>query len=288
VREELPPVVFGVDDRYIGPLCVVLHSLAGAHPPPAAAPAVVVLHRGLDPDSCERLRFHADLLGLRIELRQVGDDAAYLPVSDWASDAVYLRLSIPQVLDDFPEVLYLDSDLLVVDDLRPLLCTPLDGAPLAAVRDALGPTLEYNRGLPGWRELGLTASKEYFNSGVLLLRPAACRSLFADCRRFLCEHPENVKYWDQDGLNAVTGDDGWQRLDGRWNTFAVSGWTGNTAYQDPAQPIVPIAALAERERFAAILHYCGRFKPWYESYPPGPNRDRYRAVLKRAMELERG
>jgi len=287
VSEDLPPVVFGIDDRYVGPLCVVLHSLAGVHPPPDA-PAVVVLHRGLDRDSCERLRFHADLLGLRVELRQVGDDDASLPLSQWATDAVYLRLSIPHVLDDFPEVLYLDADLLVVDDLRPLLRTPLDSAPLAAVRDALSPTLEFGIGLPGWRELGLPGSKEYLNSGVLLLRPAACRPLFADCRRFLLERPEHVKYWDQDGINAVIGDDGWQRLDGRWNTFAVSSWAGQPSFEYHGESLVPLAALVDHERSAAILHYSGRIKPWYASYPSGPNRDRYRAMMRRATERERG
>src|SRR5262249_42885778 len=153
VSSELPPVVFGVDDRYIGPLCVALQSLADAHPPPAA-PTVVVLHRGLNADSCQRLRLHASLLGLHMELRQVAHTGARLPVSGWVSDAAYLRLDIPDVLDDFPVVLYLDCDILVVDDLRPLLRTPLDGARLAAVRDAIHPVLEFSVGLPGWRELG--------------------------------------------------------------------------------------------------------------------------------------
>jgi lipopolysaccharide biosynthesis glycosyltransferase len=287
VSEELPPVVFGIDDRYTGPLCAVLHSLAGAHPP-AAAPVVVVLHRSLHRDSCERLRFHAGRLGLRIELRQVGDTAAALPVSDWATDAVYLRLSIPEVLDDFPVVLYLDSDILVLDDLRPLLRTPLDGVPLAAVRDALSPVLEFGMGLPGWRDLGLPASKEYYNSGVLLLRPAACGSLFADCRRFLLEHPEHVRFWDQDALNAVTGDDGWLRLDGRWNTFALSGRPGTPGFEYLAESVVPLATLLDSERSAAILHFSGRVKPWYPAYPIGPNRAHYHAVMNRAKEWELG
>src|SRR5690348_15739689 len=137
---ELAPIVCAVDDRYVTPLCVLMQSLSVAHP--GRSLQVIVMHQGLSEASQRRIRWHADRLGLDVGLRLApGVDPRY-PVSLWVTDATYLRLALPEVVPDAPVVLYLDVDLLVLRDLGPLLAQPLDGVPLAAVRDPLNPTLD--------------------------------------------------------------------------------------------------------------------------------------------------
>src|SRR5262245_33754086 len=126
------PIVCGVDDRYVGPLCVLMQSLAMAHPDSAPELRLVVIHRRLTEASRQRVRWHAERLGLTVELREVQSASEGYPVSHWVTDAVYVRLAIPEVVSDSRVVLYLDADVVVLRDLRPLLETGLAGRPVAA------------------------------------------------------------------------------------------------------------------------------------------------------------
>jgi lipopolysaccharide biosynthesis glycosyltransferase len=52
-----------------------------------------------------------------VQLRTVPRPPGRFPVSEWVSDAVYLRLSVGDAVPDHRVVLYLDVDLLVLWDL---------------------------------------------------------------------------------------------------------------------------------------------------------------------------
>ena len=51
---------------------------------------------------------------------------------------------------DTQVVLYLDCDMLVLEDLTPLFDTPLDGAPVGAVRDWHSPCIGSWEGVGAW------------------------------------------------------------------------------------------------------------------------------------------
>lgn len=266
------PIVLAADDRYIGPLCVLLQSLAVAHGDAASDLRLVLMHRRLSDDSRSRVHRLAARLGLCLELCEVRGAAGSYPVSGWVTDAVYLRLALGEVGLDGPVVLYLDADTVVLRDLRPLLETMLDGRPIAAVRDEQNPFLEGGRALPGWAELGLPPTREYFNSGVMLIDVPECerRGLFAECRRFLGEMPRHVRFWDQDALNWAAGDD-WLRLERRWNTVPVTTLEGQGVPDEPE---------------AAILHFAGPNKPWNFTYPGSRVRDVYQSFARLVWDAE--
>jgi lipopolysaccharide biosynthesis glycosyltransferase len=277
----LPPVVCGVDDNYVMPLCAMMRSLADAHVDDVAGLRLIVLHEGLSLAGEHTIRLHAAQIGLHAELRQLPDrTTAGLPVSGWVSGAVYLRLSIADVLPDEPKALYLDTDLLVLGNLRPLLTLDLSGAMLAAVRDPQNPLLGGGIALPGWRGLGLPGGREYFNSGVMLLDLDQARKagLFDRARQFLEEHPEKVQFWDQDALNWAA-DDAWHRLDRTWNTFALSPLAARPGFIHYAEPVIALRTLLDDEPAASILHFAGPDKPWKNSYPNSRLADLYRQYL---------
>ncbi|WP_158647375.1 glycosyltransferase family 8 protein [Actinoplanes sp. ATCC 53533] len=283
-EDRLPPIVCGVDQRYLVALGALMASIAAAHPGAVSQLRLIVLHHGLGrADRAVIVRWAAEL-GLAVQVRSVTDVADRYPVSGWVSAAVYLRLAIPEVLGEEPRVLYLDADTLVVDDLRPLLRHPLGDAALAAVRDPQNPAIGSGIALPGWRRLGLPYGRDYFNSGVLLLDLVACArdDIFGRARRFLTQHPDEARLWDQDALNVAAGDR-WVRLDRRWNTFAFSGLSrlpGFVHERDGRR--LPVPQLVAEEDTAAVLHFAGPVKPWHDDYPPGPARDRYRRFLAAA------
>jgi UDP-D-galactose:(glucosyl)LPS alpha-1,3-D-galactosyltransferase len=281
------PIVCAVDDRYVGPLCVLMQSLAIAHGPAAGGVPLIVLHRGLTPAGRERVQFHAARLGLTVQLREVGSPPAPYPVSHWVTDAVYVRLSIPEVVSHSRVVLYLDADAVVLRDLTPLLETPLEGTPVAAVRDEQNPILRLGRALPRFREIGLSGEREYFSSGVMLIDLDECarRGLFEECHRFLREMPDHVRFWDQDALNWAAGDD-WRRLARRWNTVPLAGLSRLPGWVHDAEEASPLAQLIASEDDAAVLHFAGQFKPWNSTYPPSRARDVYRSFARQVAEAE--
>lgn len=275
-----PPIVCAIDENYIRPLSALMTSLAQAHPGRSDRPEMIVLHQGLTKQTQLKLLRHANLLGLEIELRQVPPPDIRFPVSGWVSDAVYLRLSIIDALPDVPTVLYMDADTIVCGDLNPLLDTDIDGATLAAVRDQQNPLIGHGIALPGWDGLGLPKGREYFNSGVMLLNLPECRrtGLFETAREFLVDHPDSVKFWDQDALNWAANDH-WTRLDRRWNTLALSPLASQDGFVHYAEDVIPLRTLLDDETTAAVLHFAGPDKPWNDDYPAGPIRDRYQALL---------
>jgi lipopolysaccharide biosynthesis glycosyltransferase len=280
------PVVCGVDEGYVLPFRVLLRSIAAAHPL-GSAPRVIALHRGLACEARTVLHTEAEHLGLDFCMCETSGARPGYPVSGWVSDAVYLRLEIPDVLDGTDTALYLDADTVVLRDLRPLLTTSLKGRPLAAVRDPQHPVIGTGIALPGWRELGLPEGRDYFNSGVMLMDLRACRPVAQRCRDFLRERPQHVRFWDQDALNWALGDQ-WLRLPRTWNTFALSALHAHhqfTVMNNEA--VMPLPVLLADESTASILHYAGPDKPWREGYPPGRVTDLYRSLLAETLHEER-
>lgn len=272
-----PPIVCGVDDQYAGPLQTLMRSIAAAHPGDAAL-RMIVIHSDLSDGLRRQIASLADRTGLALDFFKV--DSAGHPVSKWISQAAYLRLAIPEAASGADRVLYLDCDTLVLDDLRPLLDADLGPSPLGAVRDAHNPTVGQGWALPGHAELGIPTGRTYFNSGVMLFDLARCNkvSLFDRAVQFLTDHPDHVLLWDQDALN-VAADDDWLRLDPAWNTFATSPLTELPDFFHHAEA-TPLADLLAEEAHAKILHFAGPDKPWQDTYPAHPLRERWRSYAE--------
>jgi lipopolysaccharide biosynthesis glycosyltransferase len=281
----LPPVVCCIDDGYVRPLTVLMESLAAI--PQNGGVRLLVIYENLTASSRSLVQRHGDRLGIDVSLRQAWSAAAG-PVSGWVSRAVYLRLAIGETLGPTGTVLYLDADTLIRGDLRPLMRTPLGGAPLGAVRDPQNPVIGAGIALPAWASLGLPCGRDYFNSGVMLLDLPDCdrQGLFSAARQFLARHPDKVMLWDQDALNVAAADR-WLRLDRKWNTFGLSALAAQPGYRhDDAEPHSPLAMLLADEPHAAILHFAGPAKPWHDDYPPGWLRTSYRKLLNAALKAE--
>jgi len=168
----------------------------------------------------------------------------------------YLRFLAPEF---FPahvsRVLYLDCDLVILDELAPLWNMDLHGKAIAAAPDF---PWDQNGTLPGrLAALGLGASQTYVNSGVLVLdldrwrRDGIPDRLFAYAR----ERGSALAFHDQDTINAVLRDD-IHVVDCRWNLQARMYMLGRRSFPDE------FAATQHARRRPAILHYTTADKPW--------------------------
>lgn len=203
------------------------------------------------------------------------DDALFesAPVIRYYSKAMYYRLLAAQLLPgDLDRALYLDPDILVIGRLRTLYNVELGDSLYAAAM---------HRGLTG---ISAPLSKvripdyegnAYFNSGVLLmnlklLRQEANPQAIFD---YVQKHRQALLLPDQDVLNGMYAARILPIDESIWNYDARKFETYHLASQGRAD----MDWVAEN---TAILHFCGKRKPWNPSY-----RGRFSALYKQYDQM---
>ncbi len=156
----------------------------------------------------------------------------------------YFRILIPQLLElDVNKAIYLDSDIILKEDVTELWNTNIDNYCLAAVEDPAA--------LDRCAPLSIPPQFKYFNSGVLVFNVIKWRenNLSDKIMHYTRSNPFKVLYMDQDALNANLFDK-WLKLDPKWNF--------QTSYL-----INPILHKIK----PAIIHYTTANKPWTTGHP---------------------
>ena len=137
---------------------------------------------------------------------------------------IYARLFIPYFIpESIEKVLYLDVDMIVLEDLSKLWKTDITDHVLAAVLDSRVQTFDNSwGGIINYKQLGLQAKSEYFNTGLLLINTKMWRVKNVTEQIFdvIGKNLKYANYPDQYGLNIVMAD-GWKHLDAGWNHFAT-------------------------------------------------------------------
>lgn len=168
----------------------------------------------------------------------------------------YLRFLAPEILPkDVRRVVYLDCDLIVLDDIAKIFVADLGGKAVGAVADCAWTDVASQERLC---ELGLGPEHVYVNSGVLVMDLDRWRreGLTDRLLRFATVRGPRLLRHDQDALNAVLKDE-IRLLDRRWNlqVLLLSRWAKRHLPQD-------FAATAEARRRPGILHFSTAEKPW--------------------------
>jgi lipopolysaccharide biosynthesis glycosyltransferase len=212
----------------------------------------VVLHAFHSDPIAHDLAYFVGLNSATFELRLRQIENRLHGPATWPSHltaASLLRLLLPSVLEDIDRVVYLDCDLVVLNDIAALYDTDLSGFPLAACLDfwltGSPPFAPPGWGADEWHKflrgvVRLSDTKAYFNAGVMVMDLERFRSasLIRAADEFLERTNYETPFVDQEALNHVV-DGAFVRLDTRWNVLAALG------HSDPW-----------------IIHYAGPYKPW--------------------------
>jgi L-malate glycosyltransferase len=241
----LCPIVMACDEGYAMPLATALRSLVD-HNQRHWPIEVHVLHNGFSPPARERVAQSVPQGSLALHWRAVDttsfEGIALLPHISVMSLA---RVQIPTLFaatHAHTRMLYLDADILVLDDLAPLCHVDLHGAVMAAVPDW------YAKGdMPSAQAAALPPVQQYFNVGVLLWDMQAClrHRVAQRAGDYLISQPSRGLH-DQDALN-VACDGLWHAMPERWN------------FQGHHN--VRIQRLSATQR-PAIAHFITASKPW--------------------------
>ncbi|TLV02599.1 glycosyltransferase family 8 protein [Dyadobacter luticola] len=135
----------------------------------------------------------------------------------------YLRLFAPYIIpQDAERFLYLDVDMIVIEDISKLWHTDLGDKLFAAVPDLAKIFASDWGGVPNYKELGFAPDTPYFNAGMLLVDPVQWRKddLSNKVIQSIFDNISSASFPDQYGLN-ITLANRWVILDQRWNTFAI-------------------------------------------------------------------
>jgi lipopolysaccharide biosynthesis glycosyltransferase len=187
-------------------------------------------------------------------------DYAHFFVDNHVTVDTYCRIFAAKVLSpDIDKILYLDSDLLVLDDLRDLWTTDVSTYAAAAMPEPYG---TFRREF-----LGIPPDRPYVNAGVMLINLDRWRAdgLPERLGRFIETHGSSLWYWDQDAINANLYD-AILPLPYRWNVQAQVYKLRWRRYRNSE------SSIREACRRPAILHYSTAEKPW-----------RFRAIVKKKL-----
>jgi lipopolysaccharide biosynthesis glycosyltransferase len=147
-------------------------------------------------------------------------------------------------------VLYLDVDIIVNGDLRPLWNTNLGNKVCAAVID---PGVDGTDFAAQW---SLSSPGQYFNAGMMLIDLDRLRSkpYLQHAIAILGDPTKHCEYADQDALNIALWNE-WLPVDPGYNFQRKFLYDQFAAWK----------SLNPERREPVIIHYTERYKPWQRS-----------------------
>ncbi|OON96066.1 MAG: hypothetical protein ATN31_10215 [Candidatus Epulonipiscioides saccharophilum] len=203
------------------------------------------------------------------------DPSLHVPKNMYWSIDIYSKFLIFELLTSYNKVLFLDTDLILMNDISYLLNLDLTGYYLAACPDLIG--ISRSSKMP-WmhnyltKQINLTNKFNYINVGVSLFNVQEIindqinfgdnllQTLFNKAKKLYIA-PE------QDIINELFHEKIYQ-LDLNWNTPSFLGSNANTISQKLLKEYLPeylYQSCIEAIQNPKIIHYIGINKPW--NYP---------------------
>ncbi len=252
------PIVIVTDEHYVIMLAALLKSIGENHKTKEII-SVYVIADGVRRYSRRRVEASVDAAVFYIywiEMQDAMPKGVKLPLDRTSYPiTIYLRLFIQhKVPKDTTKALFLDVDMIVLEDISTLYNIDLGDRVIAAVQDPRLLTFDNAwGGIMNYKELGFAPDTKYFNTGLLLINVEKWAEQRLDLKVIDCinQNIAYANYPDQYGLNVVLANQ-WVELDTRWNYFASG---------ELEQPF--------------IIHFISR-KPFYTSYEFNP---RYRELF---------
>ncbi|MCL5782033.1 MAG: glycosyltransferase family 8 protein [Patescibacteria group bacterium] len=189
---------------------------------------------------------------------------AYL--SDYLTEAAYYRILLGDLLPpNITNVLYLDSDMIIMSDISELFTTQFDENIICAISDP---------GIVNFRHLSISEKKNYFNSGFLYvdLKKWRDEDIGHKCIDFINTNREKIILHDQDVLNYV--------LNGRWKHITPSFNVMTHFYDGLGDDVFTPKEISRAIQDPLILHFNTAVKPWHRlcNHPRKRDYKRYLAM----------
>lgn len=266
------PIVTAADNKYVPYVSVMLHSLI-SNASPDRNYDFIILTKDISQKNKELLweEFSANK-NLSIRFFDVSFMYASVPLPthiQHISVETYYRLLMQDILKNYDKVLYLDSDLVVLDDISKLYDADLGDNLIGGIKDidmAGNCRNKQKRYRYLTNNLGLKDPYGYVNAGVLAMNLSAFRQTFTEKDILDAIAAQEYLYQDQDILNRLC-DGRIAYLDMGWNVLMnyedTSTGTSRMNIAQWAPHQIYFDYMASRKNIK-IAHYAGACKPWDE------------------------
>lgn len=217
------PIFFTIDDSYAPFLAVALNS-AIKNSDPQRNYNAIVLYQDLGADNISRLQslqtenFKIELMPIRANMEALDDRMSNRLRCDYFTLTIYFRLFIPSMFPQYDKGIYIDSDVVLTDDIAKLFDIDIGENYIGACNDLsiadIPPLVAYTE-----KAVGVNA-KEYINSGVLLMNLKKMRDddLEGHFLSLLNKYHFDSIAPDQDYLNAMCNGKIYY-LEEKWDTM---------------------------------------------------------------------
>lgn len=249
MKKKIVPVFFSVDENYAPYLSTALASLI-EHTSENYQYNLHVVHHNLTRRSLRKIqklalgRENVNIIMTEMQetLSGISDRKSTQLKADYFTPTIYYRIFLPEMFPQYDKGVYLDSDIIVNDDIAKLFETDLNGNLVAATVDmsTQGDELLCRY----FDEVVGVKHDKYFNSGVLVIDFEKFREE-EFCEHFLYllnKYDFDTVAPDQDYLNAMCAGRV-EYLDAAWNAM-------------PTPDHHPMKS-------PKIVHYNLFFKPWH-------------------------
>ena len=241
------PIFFTINDDYAPFLAVALNS-AIKNCNKNRSYRAIVLHQGLNPTNTQKLKaletenFKIEITPMKANFESLDDRMSNRLRCDYFTLTIYFRLFIPAMFPQYDKGIYIDSDVVLTDDIAKLFDTDIGDNFIGACSDLsiadIPELVHYTEDA-----VGVKQHKDYINSGVLLMNLKKLREYGLE-EHFLnllnTYHFDSIAP-DQDYLNAMCN--------------------GKIHYLDNAWDTMPNDAHPPLEK-TYLIHYNLFSKPW--------------------------
>ncbi len=271
MKDKEIQILVSFDENYIPPFRVMMRSLISNNPKETFH--VWLLHGGLSESALDEVEqfcelFHVEFTAIEVD-RNLFQKA---PVFKQYPQEMYYRLLAAMVLpQELKRILYLDPDLLVINEIRTLWDMNLNGATFAASTHSWGPEI-----INDVNKLRLDTNHDYYNTGVILIDLNRARTLINpdEIFSYVKNHSHELILPDQDVFNSLYGIHTKPIDDRIWN-YDVRYYN---AYLVKSEGMCTTKWVTKNTR---IIHFCGKTKPWNDDYT-----NRFGLLYQHYMNLE--
>lgn len=269
-------LLFCIDGSYIDQLKTTLLSLRKTSKPESKIHVYIMMKdslSGLDAliSYCQNLKLTCHPIAM------ANNEFQGTPVSERYPETIYYRLLAQEYLpQDLDRVLYLDADILCINEWQSLFEMDMNDQLYAACSHS---KLTNLTNVINKVRLKTYESEGYFNSGVLLMNLPLLRQEVKRTAiyQFINENTYNLLLPDQDVLNALYGERILSLPDEVYNYDVRK----KTTYEFLSKGEWTMDWVLDHTVF---LHFCGKEKPWNESYT-GRFSSLYKYFAKQSREI---
>ncbi|MBR2525330.1 glycosyltransferase family 8 protein [bacterium] len=265
-------ICFACDDKYVPYFSVALASLQ-ANSDNNKNYDIIILSEDISEEnktnilSCEKTNFKIRFFNMKEYLNTFDTKVFYIGNGSRYTVHTYYRFFITDIFRNYNKVIYLDSDLILLDDISKLYDIDMTNNYVAATKDIYLPMFvkinpkfyRYHKNV-----LKLSELRNYFQAGVLMFNIPYCSE--NNFKNKLFDTLSEIKtplIVDQDILNKVC-EHKVKYIDGKWNfdTNVTLLCKYNKKLLKLTYKREDISLIKEIMKKPKIIHFAGPVKPW--------------------------